>query len=110
MSDPGKRPDFSDVRSEVRSQAADMSPASKADFSDVHSQTSSTADVDTNYEVQKGDSLSRIAKHFYGDANAWQRIFEANRDQLTDPDRIKPGQMLKIPARPESTRPHGDTP
>jgi nucleoid-associated protein YgaU len=100
MSDPGKRPDFSDVQSEVRSQAEDMSPASRADFSNVHSHASSTADTDTNYEVQKGDTLSRIARHFYADANAWRRIFDANRDQLSDPDRIQPGQMLKIPAKP----------
>ncbi|HTM29357.1 MAG TPA: LysM peptidoglycan-binding domain-containing protein [Rhodanobacter sp.] len=100
MSDPGKRPDFSDVQSEVRSQAEDMSPASRADFSNVHSHASSTADTDTNYEVQKGDTLSRIARHFYDDANAWRRIFDANRDQLSDPDRIQPGQMLKIPAKP----------
>jgi nucleoid-associated protein YgaU len=100
MSDPGKRPDFSNVRSEVRSQAEDMAPATKADFSNVHSQVSSTADADTTYEVQKGDTLSRIARQFYADANAWRRIFDANRDQLSDPDRIQPGQMLKIPAKP----------
>jgi nucleoid-associated protein YgaU len=43
--------------------------------------------------------LSGIAKKFYGNANAWKTIFDANRDQLSDPDRIKPGQMLKIPAK-----------
>ena len=48
-----------------------------------------------------GDNLSKIARHFYGDANAWKRIFDANRDQLTDPDRIRSGQMLKIPPNPE---------
>lgn len=99
MTGPTKKPDFSDVRSEVRSQAADMSPAAKADFSDVQSHVSSTADAATNYSVAPGDNLSKIAKRFYGDANAWKRIFEANRDQLTDPDKIKPGQMLKIPPR-----------
>ncbi len=99
MTSETRKPDFSDVRSEVRSQAANMSPASKADFSDVHSHVSSTADAATNYTVAAGDSLSKIAKHFYGDANAWKRIFDANRDQLTDPDKIKPGQMLKIPAK-----------
>ena len=100
MTDPGKKPDFSNVHGEVRSQAEDMSPATKADFSDVKSHVSSTADSDTNYEVRKGDTLSRIARHFYDDANAWRRIFDANRDQLADPDLIKPGQMLKIPAKP----------
>ena len=51
------------------------------------------------YTVQSGDNLSKIAKHFYGNANAWQQIFDANRDQLSNPDRIKPGQVLKIPAK-----------
>ncbi len=50
------------------------------------------------YTVQPGDSLSLIAKHFYGDANKYNKIFEANRDQLDNPDRIKAGQTLKIPA------------
>ena len=48
-----------------------------------------------------GDSLSKIAKRFYGDGNRWQKIFDANRDQIKDPDLIKPGQKLKIPAVPE---------
>lgn len=49
------------------------------------------------YEVVSGDSLSKIAKHFYGDPSKYQKIFEANRDQLKDPNLIKPGQKLKIP-------------
>lgn len=93
------KPDFSDVQGGVKSTAADMPPAAKADFSDVQSHVSSTADETTIYTVVAGDNLSKIAKHFYGNANAWKQIFEANRDQLTDPDRIKPGQMLKIPAK-----------
>ena len=50
------------------------------------------------YTVKPGDTLSKIAKQSLGDANAYMRIFEANRDQLSDPDMIKPGQVLKIPA------------
>jgi LysM repeat protein len=49
------------------------------------------------YTVQSGDTLSAIAKKFLGSANAYMDIFNANRDQLTDPDKIKPGQVLKIP-------------
>jgi LysM repeat protein len=49
------------------------------------------------YTVQAGDTLSRIAKQFYGDGGAYTRIFNANRDQISDPDVIKPGQVLKIP-------------
>ncbi len=49
------------------------------------------------YEVVGGDTLSKIAKKFYGDANKYMKIFEANKDQLKDPDKIKVGQKLKIP-------------
>ncbi len=49
------------------------------------------------YEVQSGDTLSAIAKREYGDANAYNRIFEANTPMLKDPDDIYPGQVLVIP-------------
>jgi nucleoid-associated protein YgaU len=51
----------------------------------------------TTYTVKPGDTLSKIAKDHLGDANAYMDIFELNRDQLSDPDKIKPGQVLKIP-------------
>jgi nucleoid-associated protein YgaU len=50
------------------------------------------------YTVQAGDTLSGIAKEHLGDASKYTKIFEANRDVLSDPDRIKPGQVLKIPS------------
>ena len=50
------------------------------------------------YTVKAGDTLSAIAKEHLGNANAYMKIFEANRDQLSDPDKIKPGQVLKIPS------------
>ena len=50
------------------------------------------------YTVKSGDTLSAIAKEHLGSANEYMKIFEANRDQLSDPDKIKPGQVLKIPA------------
>ena len=72
------------------------------DFSDVEGGASSTAPLaqpaEQTYTVASGDSLSKIAKHFYGDANQWRRIFEANQDVLDDPDKIYPGQTLKIPS------------
>jgi nucleoid-associated protein YgaU len=49
------------------------------------------------YTVKSGDTLSKIAKEYLGNANAYMKIFEANRDQLNNPDLIKPGQVLKIP-------------
>jgi len=51
----------------------------------------------TFYEVQSGDTLSGIAKKFYGDANQYPKIFEANKPMLSDPDKIYPGQNLRIP-------------
>ncbi len=79
----------------------------RPDFSNVKS-GSSTRPVsgetaqDQWYTVATGDSLSKIAKRFYGDGNRWQKIFEANRDQIEDPDLIRPGQKLKIPAAQKS--------
>ena len=49
------------------------------------------------YVVQRGDSLSKIAKEVYGNAGRWKEIFEANRDQIKDPNLIRPGQELRIP-------------
>ena len=49
------------------------------------------------YTVKAGDTLSKIAKEHLGDANAYMKIFEANKGTLTDPDKIKPGQVLTIP-------------
>ena len=49
------------------------------------------------YTVQPGDSLSQISKQFYGNANQYTKIFEANRDQLNNPNEIRPGQRLVIP-------------
>jgi nucleoid-associated protein YgaU len=50
------------------------------------------------YTVQAGDTLSGIAKQHLGDASKYTKIFEANRDVLSDPDKIKPGQVLKLPS------------
>ncbi len=49
------------------------------------------------YTIKKGDSLSRIAKHYYGDAMRYKEIFEANKDILDNPNKIFPGQEIKIP-------------
>ena len=103
MSTPPKKPDFSNVQSKVTS-----TEAPKADFSNVQSTVTSTEPVIEGgagggepvrtYTVVKGDTLSHIAKHFDGKAGKWPEIYEANRDQLDNPDRIKPGQVLKIPS------------
>ena len=50
------------------------------------------------YTVKSGDTLSKISKEFYGDANQYNKIFEANKPLLSDPNKIYPGQVLRIPA------------
>jgi len=67
--------------------------------------TGSSASVvgnESTYTVRPGDTLSKIAKEKLGDPSAYTQIFNLNRDQLSDPNKIKPGQVLKIPqaARP----------
>jgi nucleoid-associated protein YgaU len=87
-----RRTDFSDVNAPRR-----------ADFSDVQGGGSSTApearplEQERHYTVVAGDSLSKIAKREYGDAQKWRAIFEANRDKIKDPDLIHPGQKLTLP-------------
>ena len=49
------------------------------------------------YTVQKGDTLSRIAKEHYGDASQWRKIYEANKERIKNPDLIQPGWVLTIP-------------
>ena len=90
-------PNFSDVGGAT--SASNVPPATgKADFSDVSSGSSTTAPVGGNsYTVKKGDSLSKIAKHFYGDANKWKKIHAANADKIPNPDLIHPGLQLTIP-------------
>jgi nucleoid-associated protein YgaU len=79
-------------------------PTNKPDFSDVQSGSSSKAATPGNqerevtYTVQSGDSLSKIAREKYGDGAKWKAIFEANRDQISNPDLIHTGQVLKIPS------------
>jgi nucleoid-associated protein YgaU len=75
---------------------------SSPDFSDVRGGSSSSApsvrtDQERKITVQAGDSLSKIAKRELGDAKKWPEIYEANRDQIKNPDLIHPGQVLTLP-------------
>jgi nucleoid-associated protein YgaU len=104
MGNEPNKPNFSNVQGSSDTTAP---PPPKADFGNVQSGAASTAKVVDSpaaktYTVAKGDSLSRIAKHLYGNANRWRDIFEANRDQLDNPDLIQPGQILKLPADADS--------
>ena len=83
-------------------------PSSKprADFSDVTGGSTSSAPSPEpqvrTYTVQRGDSLSKIAKALYGDATKWRAIYEANKDQIKNPDLIHPDQVFVIPDLPKS--------
>ena len=55
------------------------------------------AEAARHYTVQSGDTLYKIAEELYGSGDEYQKIFEANRETLDSPDRIKPGQKLNIP-------------
>ncbi|MBD9437897.1 LysM peptidoglycan-binding domain-containing protein [Pseudoxanthomonas sp. PXM03] len=99
-----KKADFSDVKEgfatsgEVK-QAPDFSNV-KEGFAVSGQMEDVTPVTETTYTVEKGDTLSKIAKEHLGSANAWKQIFEANRDVIDDPDRIFPGQVIKLPPKP----------
>jgi LysM repeat protein len=76
-----------DIRVKPGAPASSSAPATSAP---AHAATQT-------YTVKAGDTLSGIAKQLLGNANSYMEIFNANRDVLTNPDMIKPGQVLKIP-------------
>ena len=88
-------PDFSDVQGHSDTvPAAGRSP----EFADVQGHSDTVpAGAGQTYTVKSGDTLSAIAQHHYGKASRWHAIFDANRDQLDDPDKIRPGQVLNLP-------------
>jgi nucleoid-associated protein YgaU len=90
-----KRADFSNVSSSSSSTAPEVK---KPEIQTPVTPTSTAPAAATEYEIQKGDTLSAIAKRFYGDATEWRKIYNANRDVLgDDPDKIYPGQKITIP-------------
>jgi nucleoid-associated protein YgaU len=84
------------IKNEVWIKIKDIDPL-YADLTADITIDSSLKPPEQTYTVAAGDSLSKIAKQFYGDANKYMKIFEANKDQLKNPDLIKPGQTLRIP-------------
>lgn len=78
-------PNYSDLIADIQAPAVAAAAAGGA------SRTART------YTVRPGDSLSKISQEYYGNANQYMKIFEANRDKLSDPDKIKVGMELVIP-------------
>src|SRR3954462_5641970 len=64
----------------------------------TQTQTQTQASRFQTYKVKQGDTLSKISQQFYGNANDYMRIFNANKDKLKDPDHVNIGEELKIPA------------
>jgi len=79
-------PSASDLIADIQAPAA----AAAAAGAEAHSSA-------RTYVVQPGDSLLKISKQFYGDANKYMKIFEANKDKLTDPNKVNVGTQLLIP-------------
>jgi LysM repeat protein len=85
-----------EVMADIRVKAG-AQPQQSAASASIPQPTPAKASLKT-YTVKSGDTLGEIAKRELGSANKYMDIFNANRDQLSDPDKIKPGQVLKIPA------------
>jgi LysM repeat protein len=86
-----------DVVADITVRPSTMKDPTPTRTAAPHQTSAPAAAGGTTYTVQSGDTLSAISKKFYGNANDYMEIFNANRDQLSDPDKIKPGQVLKIP-------------
>jgi nucleoid-associated protein YgaU len=80
-------PNFSDLNAQIDAPAAQAAAAS----------ASGPSSGARTYRVEPGDNLTKISKQFYGDANKYMKIFEANKDKMTDPDHLKAGTDLIIP-------------
>ena len=83
-----------DISVTQRQQAAQQAPAAMTAGA---SASGSGSENQRRYTVKPGDTLSKISREFYGDANQYTKIFSANRDILRDPNTISPGQELVIP-------------
>jgi len=88
------------IKAEVPSETSknhiwDAIKAVDPNFADLKHEITVDESLEQTYTVQAGDNLSKISKHFYGDANQYMKIADANG--LADPDKIRVGQELKIP-------------
>ena len=98
----GKVTVFGDAPSKEAAEKVTLCAGNVASVKDVENKMQIAGDgggADAQYhDVQRGDTLSAIAKKYYGDANKYMVIFEANKPMLSHPDKIYPGQKLRIPA------------
>lgn len=81
-------PSFSDLIADIQAPAAAAAAAAAAGAPTSGART---------YTVKPGDSLTKISQEFYGHANQYMKIFEANKDKLADPDKVRAGMQLVIP-------------
>lgn len=119
-----RKPDFSNVQSGANTKPAGGQEGgdaplagAKPDFSNVRSGADTVPTQGgpgsigaRSYTIEQGDTLSAIAKRVYGKASDWQRIFQANRDTLDNPDRIFPGQVITLPEIEEDGEGKGPPP
>lgn len=88
------------VANHLEARAADAGATGGPTATPAGSSASATSPaLGLGYEVQAGDSLRRIAQRIYGDEMKWKRIWEANKAQIPNPDRIQPGMQLSIPPK-----------
>lgn len=89
-----------DAKGRFWSQVKQANPAADDIVADITVQAAASgAGAAQSYTVKSGDTLSKISRQFYGDANQYTRIFQANRQTISDPDRIQVGQVLTIPPK-----------
>jgi nucleoid-associated protein YgaU len=90
-------PSYSDLTADITVNESSQAQSSQAPRTQTAGASVTGGQSARKYTVQAGDSLSKISKQFYGNANEYMKIFEANRDQLRNPNEIQPGQQLVIP-------------
>ncbi|MEE4174516.1 MAG: LysM peptidoglycan-binding domain-containing protein [Xanthomonadales bacterium] len=94
---PEPAPEDTAETSEIPAEPEAATPAEETP--DAAAQDQADTEEGDTYTVKSGDSLWKIAEQAYGSGAEYMKIFEANRDQLDDPDLIRPGQVLKIPPK-----------
>lgn len=98
VANAGRTADFSGVTSSSTTTPTASAPGSSASVAHASPGSAGGDWSSRTYTVKAGDTLSKIAKEMYGDAGKYDQIFQANQPMLKDPDKIYPGQVLRIPA------------